>query len=40
VTFLGEKVTPSAWMGTLLIFAGAVVVSSTPRVADDKDEAL
>lgn len=33
VTFLGEKVTPAAWLGTLLIFTGAVVVGSTPRVA-------
>lgn len=35
VTLLGEKVTPAAWLGTLLIFAGAAIVSSTPRVAVD-----
>ena len=32
VAFLGEKVSPAAWAGTLLIFAGAAVVSSTPRI--------
>jgi drug/metabolite transporter (DMT)-like permease len=32
VTFLGENVTPTAWMGTLLIFVGAAIVSSTPRM--------
>jgi drug/metabolite transporter (DMT)-like permease len=35
VMFLGEKVAPAAWMGTLLIFAGAAVVSSTPRIAGE-----
>lgn len=35
VTFLGETVTPVEWMGTLFIFAGAAVVSSTPRIAVD-----
>lgn len=39
VRFLGEKVSPAAWLGTMLIFAGAAVVSSTPRIAVDKDEA-
>lgn len=38
VTFLGETVSPAAWLGTLLIFAGAAVVSSTPRIAGDKAE--
>ena len=38
VTFLGETVSPAAWLGTLLIFAGAAVVSSTARVAREKVE--
>lgn len=38
VAFLGETVTPAAWMGTLLIFAGAAIVSSTPRVANETME--
>lgn len=37
VTLLGEKVTPAAWLGTLLIFAGAAIVGSTPRVAIKND---
>lgn len=38
VAFLGEKVAPGAWAGTLLIFAGAAVVSSTPRIAAEPAE--
>jgi drug/metabolite transporter (DMT)-like permease len=37
VTLLGEKVTPAGWLGTLLIFAGAALVGSTPRVAVESD---
>ena len=29
--FLNERVTPERWMGTLLIFAGAALVSSTSQ---------
>jgi uncharacterized membrane protein len=40
VSFLGEKVTPTAWLGTLLIFGGAAVVSSTPRIAVETTEGM
>ncbi len=30
-TFLHELVTPQRWLGTILIFAGASLVGSTPR---------
>ena len=33
MTFLGEEVTYSRWLGTLLIFGGATLVASTPRKA-------
>jgi uncharacterized membrane protein len=29
--FLHELVTPQRWLGTVLIFAGAMLVGSTPR---------
>lgn len=34
-TFLHEMVTPQRWMGTVLIFAGALVVGSTPKTTTD-----
>ena len=37
VGFLGETVSPAAWVGTILIFAGAALAGSTPRVTTAGD---
>ncbi len=36
-TFLHELVTPQRWLGTVLIFAGATLVGSTPRTTTEAD---
>ena len=38
--FLNEAVTPGHWLGTLLIFAGTLLVGSTQSKTNEKDTAV
>ena len=38
--FLNEAVTPGHWLGTLLIFAGTLLVGSTQSKTNEKDKAV